>query len=59
MRRPWHAGAAELDEEARLANRISDRISPRLVTELETLPCGCNPPEPPPSPDSRGSCRRH
>jgi hypothetical protein len=38
MRRPWHAGAAELDEEARLANRISDRISPRLVTELETMP---------------------
>jgi hypothetical protein len=38
MRRPWHAGAAELNEEARLANRISDRISPRLVTELETLP---------------------
>jgi hypothetical protein len=38
MRRPWHAGVAELDEEERIANRISDRISPRLVAELEMLP---------------------
>jgi hypothetical protein len=38
MRLPWHAGAAELDEGVRLANLISDRISPRLVAELETLP---------------------
>jgi len=43
MRRPWHAGAALLDEEERLANLISDRISPRLVAELEILPCGCTP----------------
>jgi hypothetical protein len=38
MRRPWHAGAAPLAEVERLTNRISDRISPRLVAELETLP---------------------
>ena len=38
MRRPWHAGASPLDAEERLANRISDRISPHLVAELEILP---------------------
>ena len=38
MRRPWHAGASPLNAEERLANRISDRISPRLVAELEILP---------------------
>ena len=43
MRLPWHAGAAELDEGVRLANLISDRISPRLVAELETLPWWCTP----------------
>lgn len=37
MRRPWHAGAAPLAEVERLTNRISDRISPRLVAELEIL----------------------
>jgi hypothetical protein len=31
--------ADPLDEEERLANLISDRISPRLMTELENLPC--------------------
>jgi hypothetical protein len=30
--------ADPLDEEERLANLISDRISPRLVPELEVLP---------------------
>ena len=30
--------ADPLDEEERLANLISDRISPRLVVELEILP---------------------
>jgi hypothetical protein len=43
MRRPWHAGAAPLAEVERLANLISDRISPRLVAELETLPWWCTP----------------
>ena len=38
MRRPWHAGDSPLNAEERLANRISDRISPRLVAELEILP---------------------
>ena len=38
MRRPRHARAAPLDEEERLANRICNRISPRLVAELEILP---------------------
>ena len=33
------AMADPLDEEERLANLISDRISPRLMTELENLPC--------------------
>jgi len=30
--------ADPLDEEERLANPISDRISPRVVPELEILP---------------------
>jgi len=38
MRRPWHTGTSPLNAEERLANRISDRISPRLVAELEILP---------------------